>query len=155
MLRGSTLENFIAFLGMIRNNFDYLVVDTSSYISEVVLAALDQANLIITVVNQKIPSVRAASSFLRLSEKLNYPKDKIMLLVNQYDKNLWPNDKAIGDRLDHPISGILPEDAKLTIEAGNLGQPILLENPDLAIGKAILSFAAVVSKYFDKMQETA
>ncbi|NIW44222.1 MAG: hypothetical protein GWN30_05465, partial [Gammaproteobacteria bacterium] len=51
-----------------------------------VVTYMDASHKIILVINPEIASLRDASQFFEVCRQLAYPKDKVLVVVNQYDK---------------------------------------------------------------------
>jgi pilus assembly protein CpaE len=97
-------------LETLRTVFDYIVIDTSSSLTEVNLAMLDIADKIILLARQDLPSIKNVSRFFDLSEGLEYEKKKVILVINHASKKLNISVKNIEDTLKWPASAVIPED---------------------------------------------
>ena len=56
-------EQFSKVLRYLQKLYNYIVIDTASYLTEVVQASLDIANVIIFIATQDIPSIKSANLF--------------------------------------------------------------------------------------------
>ena len=61
-----TAEQFGKLLQYLRKVYKYIVVDTSSYLTGAVMAALDEADLILLLTSQSIPAIKNANLFFNL-----------------------------------------------------------------------------------------
>ena len=77
-----TEEHIKKLLNALRQMFEFVIIDTSSTLNDVNLAMLDIADRIVLVTQQNLPSLKNVSRFFDLSNGLDYPSDKVMLVVN-------------------------------------------------------------------------
>lgn len=119
-----TEEHVKKLLQALRLMYDFVIVDTASSLNDVNLAMLDVADRIILVTQQNLPSLKNASRFYSLSEGLDYPLDKIMLVVNHGSTKLNISIKDIVDSLKRPVVGVIPED-EFAYTAADQGKPLV------------------------------
>ncbi|CAG1772900.1 partial Flagellum site-determining protein YlxH, partial [uncultured bacterium] len=65
----------------------YVVVDAPAGISESTLSLLDVAQRVLLVTTVSVASLRATKRFLELAVKMNYSKDKLVLVLSGYRKD--------------------------------------------------------------------
>lgn len=111
-------------LETLKLSYDFIIIDTSSYLSEVTLALLDSSDKIILVAQQSLPSLKSIKRFFDLSEILDYPPNKSWLVVNRASKQRVPI-KSIADKLKHPVVGVIPEDP-IADMAADKGIPLVV-----------------------------
>ena len=64
-------------------DFDYVLVDTWSYLDDIVLAAMDLAERMLIVMTPEIPSIKSTKQFFEVAEALKFPLDQIDLILNK------------------------------------------------------------------------
>lgn len=121
--------------------FNYVIVDTASVLREQELAVLDVADRILLVGTPEIPSLANIKKFFDLSEKLEYPKDKIMLVLNRMDKRWGISVQGIEDRLKHTVRAQIPFDDKTVMASINTGVPLATANRNLPVAQGIFDLA--------------
>lgn len=127
-------------LEALRSSYDFIIVDTSSYLTEVTLAILDAADRIALVSQQSLPSLKSIKRFLDLSESLDYAPNKAWLVINRASKQGIPI-KNISDALKRPIIATIPDDI-IANAAADKGVPVVTgANKKRPISLAILEFA--------------
>ncbi|NLE44407.1 MAG: MinD/ParA family protein, partial [Chloroflexi bacterium] len=128
---------------MICDTFDYVVVDMWSRVDDITLTVFDRATLIVLVIRPDIPSIKNARLFLEVSGKLNYPLEKMALVVNGVDRRL-------GIRMDQieqammPIAVQIPLDDQAALGAANHGVPFVMRDRSRPISQAIGKLAEYV-----------
>ncbi len=112
-------------LDALRNMYDYIIVDTSSSLNNVALTILDTADQIILVTQQTLPCLKNVSRFLNLAESLEYPQEKIWLVVNRASDKQGISVKNISSTLKRPVVMTIPDDELLVSTAANQGVPLV------------------------------
>jgi len=128
-------------LKYLRGLYKYIVIDTSSYLSSVVMAALDEADLILLLTSQSIPAIKNANYFLNLTDASGIPRERIMFILNKYDKKIAISPERIGESLRQEVAAVIPFEEKVVDNAINQGKPFILENKTLLVSKSIISIA--------------
>jgi pilus assembly protein CpaE len=119
-----TEEHIKKLLQALRQMYEFVIIDTSSNLNDVNLAMLDIADRIVMVTQQNLPSLKNVSRFCDLSEGLDYPIDKIMLVVNHGSNKLNISIRDIMDSLKRQIVSIIPEDESAYM-AADQGKPLV------------------------------
>ncbi len=123
------------------NIYKYIIVDTSSYLTGAVMAALDEADLILLLTSQSIPAIKNANYFFNLTDASGIPRNRIMFILNKYDKKIAISPERIGESLRQEIAAVIPFDDKVVDNAINQGKPFILENRTLPVSKSIIEIA--------------
>ena len=114
-------------LNLARRTFRYVVVDTFPLFDQIVMSVLDIASRNYIVLDNVLPAVISAVHLLRLLENLQYPRERLRIVVNRYQRvagNPLIDDisRSLGMNVDH----VLPYD-KRAITAANLGRPFAMD----------------------------
>jgi len=115
-----------ALLELLRNQYDFVIVDTASVLDDRALAILDQADRIILLVQQSLPSLKNVSRFFDLAAILNYKTEKIWLVVSHVSGKRGIAVKDVADILKQPIVAAIPFDEVAANAAADQGAPLLL-----------------------------
>jgi pilus assembly protein CpaE len=120
-------------------HYDFVVVDTSRAIDNVMAGLFDKASKILLVVNPNIPSIKNTRLTLEWFDQSGFPADKVCLVINKAitdqrvakDKGIPLPDK-IQSYLRRPVEGILPlVDDKVILSAINRGVPVIASDRDV------------------------
>ena len=79
-------QNFLQIIQYLRRLYAYIIVDTNSWLSDAVLSAIDESDVVIVVVTQDIPSIKNTRLFLDLASSLGVRRERIALAMNRFDK---------------------------------------------------------------------
>ena len=126
-----TAGEFSKLLKYLRKLYKYIIVDTSSYLTGAVMAALDEADLILLLTSQSIPAIKNANYFLNLTDSSEIPRNRIMFIMNKFDKKIAISPERIGESLRQEVAAIIPFDDKVVDNSINQGKPFILENRTL------------------------
>lgn len=121
-----TEENIKSLLETLRLSYDFVVLDTSSYLTEKTLTMLDIADRIILVTQQNLPNLKNARLFLDLTESLEYEAAKVWLVVNRVSEDQGISVKNIGDILKRPIIMEIPTADLPAGTSANRGIPLVM-----------------------------
>lgn len=137
-------EQFTRVLQFLQKLYSYVIVDTSTILTDVVLSAIDISDVLVLITTQEIPAIKNARSLLDLLLTMGITKERIVFAMNRYDKRISITPERVGENLKHEIAAVIPFDDKIAITAVNRGVPFMLENKAQPIGKGILSLAEAV-----------
>ncbi len=122
---------------------DYVVVDAPASFSQQVLAALDVADAAVIVTSAHLPSMKATKQALEVLEKLSYPKERTVLVVNRTS--------AAGVEMDH-VARFFNRKPEIVVpytqacdDAADRGRPVIVVHPDSAASKVIRDLAARIA----------
>jgi pilus assembly protein CpaE len=123
-------------IGAARTRFDYVVVDTPSALTEVVLAAFDLSHTLFTMATLDLPSVRNMGVFLQTLEKLKIPNDNIKLILNKAETDVGIDVDQVTRLFPQGFASVLPY-AKEVSRSINLGMPVLASSPNAPVARLI------------------
>ena len=137
-------DQFAKVLQFLQRMYAYVVVDTSSILTDVILSTIDISDVIVLVTTQEIPAIKNARLFLDLLQTMGIRKEKIVFTMNRYDKRIAITPERVSENLKHEVSATIPLDEKIVITAVNRGVPFMLDNKSQPVGRGIFSLAEVV-----------
>ena len=121
-----TGDQFSKIINYLRQLFSYVVVDTSSSLTDIVLSAIDGSNLVILVVTQDIPSINNSRLFLDLADVLGINRENLIFVMNRYDKRIAITPEKVGENLKQDIVAVIPTDERTVVPSVNRGVPFVL-----------------------------
>ena len=125
---------------ILRENYDYVVVDTPPAFDEQVLEALDQSDLIALIATLDIPALKNLKLTLETLEEINFPREKWSIVLNRSDSKVGLAINEVEKTLRVPISIQIPSSRDVPA-AINRGVPIIYDNPKHPVSVAIRQFA--------------
>jgi pilus assembly protein CpaE len=147
-------EQFGKLLDYLRQIYAFVVVDTASYLTDVVQSALDVSDVIILITTQDIPSIKNTNSFLLLADTSGIKRDRILFTMNRYDKRVSISPERVGASLRQEIVITIPFEERIVSNSVNRGVPFYMDSKTQPIGKSITSLADAVKEKLVKLSET-
>jgi pilus assembly protein CpaE len=140
---GSNLVKVLQFLARM---YSYVIVDTNSYLADQTIETLDACDLMVLISSQDIPAIINTRSVLQLLiTRLGVSKEKVLLVMNRFDKQVAISPEKVGHNLGHKISCVLLEDKEVVVPGINRGVPFMLgDGKSKDIGKGILELVGKV-----------
>lgn len=150
------VEHIEQVLLLLREQYDYILVDTVPLFRNIELSILDSSDKILVVANLELSAVKDVKLCLDLMANLNYPAEKIKLLVNRaYPAigGLSVDDVQAG--LKRELSLVLPTAEKEIATSINKGRPFMSwdQAESSELGKAFMRLAQLVAG--DRLRESA
>lgn len=139
-----TDEQFSKVIDYLRGIYSYIVIDTSTNLEDVTLAAIDASDVVILLTTQDIPTIKNARLFLELADVLHIDRSRIIFIMNKFDKRIGITPEKIGDSFKHDIVAVLPEDTRVVLPSINRGVPFMLGDKSRPIIRSFLALTAVV-----------
>lgn len=130
-------------LALLRHRYDVVVIDTSSNLSEHVLAALDSSDHHVLIANPEIPSLKNLRLALDMLDLLRYPHSARSIVFNRADDAAGLGEADVRAALKAPIAACVPASRDVPVSI-NRGVPIVTATPNHQVSRAIRRFAAEV-----------
>lgn len=131
-------------LEALRRDHDYVVVDSWMSFHEVILGIFDLSSEIVLVTTLDMPSVKNIRIFLGVCEAINYPKERVVLVLNRADSTGGLRVEEIEESIGHKFVARLASGGPLVTSAINRGIPFLLSDPEAAISKDVRHLAELL-----------
>jgi pilus assembly protein CpaE len=123
-----------------------VILDVGRTLDAVTIRALDQAHQILPVIQMTLPFVRDAGRLLSAFRSLNYPKDKIRLLINRYEKGSEISLEDVARTLGITPCKTLPNSYQAVAAAVNQGRPIASFARNNPVSKSLQELAQQLTK---------
>lgn len=137
-------DRISSLIGLLRSYYDYVIIDTASNFTDVILAALDASNMILFVTGLDISILKNSKLAMNILESLGQKK-KVRVIIN---RAVEINSITIGDVqsiIDAPILARIPSDYMVAVAALNQGQPFVLSSPKAKLSLAISDVAEKIN----------
>lgn len=146
--RNDTSRNYVAeVIEGLRQIHDYVVIDTAPSFREANLVALDRSDLILMITLPEIAVLESTAKGLDvLLERLEYPREKVQVVLNRSDSVQGLSHSEIGASLGQPLYHLVPSDGHSLVAAANVGIPAVLKRSSKGpAAEALIGLAALVS----------
>ena len=145
LVNASQLKRVIETL---RPHVHYVLVDTSAVLRDVELAIFDVADRVLLVATPDIPSLANIKKFFDLVDKLEYPPEKLLLLLNRVDRRGGISAANVEETLKHAVRGQIQLDDKTVLASINSGVPFITGPRNLPPVQGVLDLAQKLREEF-------
>jgi pilus assembly protein CpaE len=128
-------------LGLLKSNFDHVVVDTAPAFDEYVLQALDETDELLLVTTLDVPTLKNVKVAVETLDLLNFPKPKRHLVLNRADDKVGLSPDKVESTLGMKIAAAVPTSSQVA-HATNSGEPITIASPRHAVSQTLVKFAS-------------
>lgn len=135
-------EHVFQVLELLRERFDYVVIDPQHTFDSITLTALDQADEILLVLTLDIPAIRSTQRALQIFDRLGYPRHKVRIVVNRFSKQIDLDLRQVERYLGERVTGYVQSDYRTAVNSINLGQPLVESDPASRIATELREIAA-------------
>lgn len=137
-----TSDHLRTILELMRQEFDYVVVDTQSSFQDRALAVLDIADRIVALMTLEMPCIKNIKLFLEVAELLEYPREKIMLVLNKADNRMGFSVKDVQSNIQHEVSLQIANAPLEMTYSVNQGVPLVIAKRTHQVSKDIFTLAS-------------
>jgi pilus assembly protein CpaE len=125
----------------LKQEFDYVVVDTCPSFDEQTLQALDETDECVIVATLDVPTLKNVKVALETLDLLNIAQDSRHLVLNRADDEVGLAVEKVEQILGMPITTAIPSSLEIAAST-NAGKPIVMSNPKHPASVAIRDLAA-------------
>jgi len=123
-------EHIRAIVDVLRREFDYVVVDSGSQLSEATLEATELADHVIVVGELTIPAIKDTRLMLKMLESLKVDRSRVMVAVNAHDAHAVYDAASIERNLRFPVTVQIPSDPRLVGGSIHRAVPLVVSHPE-------------------------
>ncbi|HEX8071711.1 MAG TPA: AAA family ATPase [Pyrinomonadaceae bacterium] len=138
-------EHVFEVIELLRQHYDYVIIDPQHTFDPITLAALDQVDEIVLVLTLDIPAIRSAQRTLQIFDRLGYPRHKVRIVVNRWSKQIELDVRQVERYLGEPVTGYIQSDYNTAVNSINLGQPLVESAPASRLATELRQIAAAVT----------
>lgn len=142
-----TAEQIKALIVELKKTFSYIIIDVGTNIDAKTITALDMSDLILLCAIVNLPAVRNIQRCMNLFKKLDYPQDKIKLVLNRYMENEEIKTSDIEEVVHQKVFWKIPNNYLTMMSAINKGVPVNMINSEANISVNFRDFASKVADY--------
>ncbi len=140
-----TVDKVTHTLNLLRQQYQYLVLDLPHDFDSITLAGLDEADEIFVVMAPELASVRATISALETFNTLKYRSEQIHIVLNWTFQRHGLARKDIEAVLHKPVELVIPFAPEPMVKAINLGNPVILDDPESPLGALFEDISYLIS----------
>jgi septum site-determining protein MinD len=127
-------------------DYDYIIIDAGKNFNEVLVATLNQANLILLVVTPDILSIYQTKWALDTLQFLHLPLNMVKIVLNRAESVSSIGWQEVKSSVPCEIIARIPSEGKVVGLAVNQGIPVVIDSPRAKVSQAITKFAEQLAK---------
>jgi septum site-determining protein MinD len=124
------------FLLLLSDNFEYVIIDGGSELTDQLITTLDSSNLIGLVLSPDIVSIYQNEWIIDTLQSLGYPIKMIKTILNRAESKGGVSVQEIKVLLNSEIISLVPSEGKAVGYAVNKGCPVVIDSPRSKISQA-------------------
>ncbi len=130
---------------LLKQGYDYVVIDAGKSFTDIFVAILNQANLILIVATPDILSIYQTKWILDTLQFLQIPLKMIKIVLNRAESVSGISWQEVSTTLPVSIISQIPSEGKAVGQALNAAVPVVLDSPKAKITFAIKKLAQVLT----------
>jgi pilus assembly protein CpaE len=141
---GIGLESLERIFAILRNMYDFIVIDLSHWLDELFLKVVTESDMLVMLTGLTVPDLRNLKKLWPYTMEWYQDKRKIKLVVNRHGEN---NDLQLRDLeniLQHPPFMTLPSDYPALMRCQNQGLPMMSAAPRSKLWRGIKELASKI-----------
>ncbi len=142
-----TIHDVEKALSILRQLYDFVIIDTRAALSEDVLVFLDASDLILQLLTYDSMAIRGLAMAAEAFAAIGYPPRKLATLLNRADAQggfaKADVEEAIGQTIDFEVES----DGRVVLAANNEGVPFVTGSPDAPISISVRKVAASLAAH--------
>ena len=139
-----TTAGLMQMLDVLRESYDYVIVDTAAMLDELILSLIEKSDDILMLVDMDLPSVKNAKLALETLRLLKFSTANVKLVLNRSNSKAKLDNKEIEGALKMEISASIPSDAVVAASV-NEGRPVVETDPKSRVAKGFESVAELIA----------
>ena len=124
-------------LSLLRQLYEFVIIDTRAGLSDDVLVFLDSSDLILQVLSYDTMAIRSLAMAGEAFNAIGYPPSKLATVLNRSDAmggfDRSDVEQALGFKIDYEV----PSDGRLVLNATNEGIAFVSSSPEAPIAQAV------------------
>lgn len=137
-------EHVEEMLRVLKDNYDYIVIDTAPVYSEINLGVLESSDQVVLVLTQELPSLKQTTTALKILDTLNYAP-RVRVVLNQYSSEAGIKTSDLEKSINGNLSAIIPDDRKTVRNAINKGLPFVMSQTGSRVALSVREMVATLN----------
>jgi pilus assembly protein CpaE len=132
-------ELVVHILELLRQEFDYVIVDTPPALDDHVLAAFDRSDIVALIATLDIPALKNLKLTLETLDLIGFSRDRLKIVLNRSDSKVGLALSEVEKTLKAPIVAQIPSSRDVPAST-NRGVALVSDDPKHPVSLAISSF---------------
>jgi len=133
-------DDFIKIVATMKQFCSYVVIDTPSYFTEVVIRLLEETDDIVLVAGMDVPNIKNVKLGLNTLRLLNVSHSKVKLVLNRANSKVKIDVSEVERALGLKADSLVPSEIAVP-QSINKGVPAVLDAPKSAVARSLEALA--------------
>lgn len=134
------LDRMLMFLLVLRDMYDYVVVDLGSKVDLLSQRINQMADRVVVTLTPDIIAIKNAYYILNSPEMRVFSSGKLICVLNKFSDRGESTKEQLESAINHTINWVIPQNPDMK-DAANLGRPIMATSPRSRIGRVLSAIA--------------
>lgn len=135
-----TSGHIVEILTLLKNHYDFIIVDTTPLFNDLTLSAMEMADDILLTFTRDLAAIKHVATDMEILDTLAM-SDKVKLVLNQATLDYGIKINELEKRLNRSPAAMLPYDEKTVLSSVNKGHPFVLTHQNSRIAQCIRNFS--------------
>ncbi|HEX6655441.1 MAG TPA: response regulator [Candidatus Limnocylindria bacterium] len=142
-----TVRDLEKALSMLRQLYEFVVIDTRAGLGDDVLVFLDASDVILQVLTYDSMAIRNLAMAREAFNAIGYPASKLAIVLNRADSTGGISKADVESALGASVDYELVSDGRLVVAANNEGVPFVSGSPEAPISQGLRTIAGSLSAH--------
>ncbi len=144
-------DDVVKILEVLERHYDYVVIDTSTHISEPVMVAMEKADIILLLLTLELPTIKNGRLMLELMDNLGLSKQNVRIVMNRDVPDSELQVEEVEEALGKEIIGCLPSQGNVVMPSIDMGNPVVDSHPESQFSKQLFDLGrTIIADYFEQ-----
>lgn len=139
-------KQIIELFNILRKSFSYIVIDLGTNVDKLNITILENSDIILLTTIVNLPLIRNCQRCIDLFNNLNFPKDKIKIVVNRYLDNDEITIDDVEKTLSKKVYWKIPNNYFTIMSSINKGIPVSEVNENSNITESFMGLASKITE---------
>jgi pilus assembly protein CpaE len=145
-MNAQTVECVERSLEVLQSQFDYVILDSGHFIDDITAKVLNRPSTLLLISTLTLPAVRNTKRLINFLSELNYPNNRIEIIINRYKSKYEISLHDLQNSLQKKPFCIIPNDYTTVSNSVSKGKSLSTTNRQAKITKSIKKLAMKLSE---------
>jgi pilus assembly protein CpaE len=145
-MNAQTVECVERSLEVLQSQFDYVILDSGHFIDDITATVLNRPSTLLLISTLTLPAVRNTKRLINFISELNYPNNRIEIIINRYKSKYEISLHDLQNSLQKKPFCIIPNDYTTVSNSVSKGKSLSMTNRQAKITKSIKKLAMKLSE---------
>lgn len=142
-----TVRDLEKSLSLLRQLYEFVVIDTRAGLGDDVLVFLDASDVVMQVLTYDSMAVRNLVMAREAFDAIGYPASKLSVVLNRADSTGGMTKADVEAAIGAPVDYEIVSDGRLVVAANNEGVPFVTGSPDAPISHGVRAMAESLASH--------